>query len=61
MTRFIRWLLSAWRSLWLGALKLLVLPWRWLARLLGPSGQSLKFEAVKIPPAQPQKDTEATP
>ena len=38
MNRFFQWLLAAWRALWLGTLKLLGLPWRWLARLLGPSG-----------------------
>ena len=40
MTKLIRWLLSAWRSLWLAALKLLALPWRWLAQRLGPSDQT---------------------
>ncbi len=58
MTRFIRWLLSAWRSLWLGAFKLLVLPWRWLARLLGPSVQA-KAEASSPRSVAAQADAEA--
>ena len=40
MTRLIRWLLSAWRTLWLGTLKLFALPWLWLARRLGARAQA---------------------
>ncbi len=53
MKRLFRWLLAAWRALWLAGLRLLALPRRWLSLLLGPSRPAGPAPTEKPPAAAP--------